>query len=252
MARKNDNQTPVTKNQQSEVRPPEISAFRHPLSAVALATWVVVWAVMVEVSNEAWFRSHEARGGGTIAWAAQWPVDNPTLRTNVITENAQQLLKCDQNTTASWTGEDDVFWQVFYLRWLPADSFYDRAKVAMSKTHNPTICLQAEGMKLETDLDPVSLEVRPGFNLMFDRYVFVAGGRDLYVFFSQTEDMKGGGPASLRMTHLARLRAALAGSRNYGQINFEAALAGPETPAAALRIFSTRLPELIKTGPSGP
>jgi exosortase len=252
LARKNKNQKPEIRNQKSETRPPEISAFRFPLSAFALAAWVVVWAVMVEVSTEAWFRSHEARGGRTMDWTARWPVDNPTLQTNMIPENAQRLLQCDQNTTASWTGEDDVFWQVFYLRWLPANSFYGRAKVAMSKTHNPTICLQAEGMKLETSLDPVSLAVRPGFYLTFDRYVFVAGGRDLYVFFSQMEDMKGGGPASLRMTHLARLRAALAGSRNYGQINFEAALAGPETPVAALRIFSARLPELIKTQPSGP
>ena len=160
--------------------------------------------------------------------------------------------RCQVTVRGDGAGSDGVYWQAFFLRWLPADTFYGRAKVAMSKTHNPTICLTAEGMKLETQLDPVSLPVRPGFNLIFDRYVFVANGRDLFVFFSQTEDMQGGGPASMRMTHLARLRAALAGSRNYGQINFEVALAGPETPADALRAFRDSLPELVANPATGP
>jgi exosortase len=252
MARKSRIQKPEAENKKSETRSPEISAFRPPLSAFSLAVGLAAWAVAVEVSTEAWFRSHEARVGRTIAWTARWPVDNPTLRTNMIPDNAQRLLQCDQNNTASWTGDGDVFWQVFYLRWLPADSFYGRAKVAISKTHNPTICLQAAGMKLETHLDPVSLAVRPGFNLVFDRYVFDAGGRELYVFFSQTEDVTGGGPANLRMTHLDRLRAALAGSRNYGQINFEAALTGAQTPDDALRVFRDSLPELVITPAAGP
>ena len=231
--------------------PGSVSGFQN-FSVSVLATWLMLWAVAVAVSNEAWFRSHEAREGRTIDWTAQWPADNLTLRTNIIPENAQRLLQCDQNTTASWTGEGAVFWQAFYLRWLPADSFYGRTKVAMSKTHNPTICLPAAGLTLQTQLDPASLAVRPGFNLTFDRYVFTVDGRELYVFFSQIEDMQGGSPAGLRSTPLARLRAALAGSRNYGQINFEAALTGPANPDDALRLFSARLPELIKTQPVGP
>jgi hypothetical protein len=70
--------------------------------------------------------------------------------------------------------------------------------------------------------------------------------------FSQTEDTLESSAAIARRTHLARLDAALAGSRNYGQNNFEAALMGPENAEAALRIFSARLPELIKIQPVAP
>jgi len=162
-------------------------------------------------------------------------------------------LLCDKHASASWTDDAGVFWQAFYLRWLPPNSFYGRTKIALSKSHNPAICLTAAGMKLVRQLDPVSLPLpvssAPGRSLTFDRFVFQAGGRELYVFFSQTEDMTDGGQANPRKTHLARLRASLTGSRNYGERNFEVALAGPESPAAALALLEARLPGLIGRGP---
>jgi hypothetical protein len=180
----------------------------------------------------------------------RWPVANPTLRTNDIPKTAQAMLQCDQQAAASWTGDDGFSWQAFFLRWLPSDNFYGRAKVALSKSHNPAICLTASGMKLESQFESVTLPVHPGFQLTFDRFVFDDEGRKLYVFFAQTEDMTGGGPASLRSTHLARLRTALAGSRNYGQNNFEVALAGPESADAALSLFRSHLSGLIQIKPA--
>jgi exosortase len=211
-----------------------------------LVPWFLIWASTVGISTEAWFRIHEAHGNRSYSWSTRWPVENTTLHTNIIPQNSLRILQCDQNSTASWTGEDGVFWQVFFLRWNAADSFYGRAKEAISKFHNPTDCLSAAGMKLEAQLDPVSIAVRPGLSLVFNRYVFSTGGKELYVFFSQTEDMTSGSQASSRMTHLSRLNAVLAGSRNYGQNNFEVALAGPENPAVALQIFRTQMPTLIQ------
>jgi exosortase len=216
-------------------------------SATALALGLLVWALLVEISTEAWFRGHENRDGNALGWSARWPEHNSTVHTNVVPPRALDLLRCDFSSSGSWAAADGTVWQAFYLRWQPADSFYGRAKVAMSKSHNPMICLSAAGMKLESQLEPVTLPVRPGFELAFDRYVFSDNGRALYVFFSQTEAMKGGGQANLRMTHHDRLRAALAGSRSYGQINFEVALSGPENAAAALQVFATQLPQLIGT-----
>jgi len=213
-----------------------------------LALSIAAWTVVVEASTEAWFRSHEARGDQAVSWVARWPVGAPAFHTNVIPQYAQRELRCDLNSSASWSDEAGVFWQAFFLRWLPADSFYGRAKVALSKGHNPAICLTGTGMKLEAQLDPVLLPAQPGLNLLFHRYVFAAEGRDLFVFFSQTEDMTDGSQASLRSTHLARLRAALAGSRNYGQNNFEVALTGPANSADALRLFAAHLPELVAVG----
>lgn len=256
--RKQKAETPDAGGRESEIRSQtadiEISsAFQgFKISVFALAVWVVAWAVTVEVSTEVWFHSHEARGSRTIDWTARWPVENPTLQTNIIPKNALRELQCDQNSSVSWTEEGGVFWQAFYLRWLPEDSFYGRVKVALSKSHNPAICLPATGLQLQAQLDPVLLTIRPGLSLWFDRYVFTAYGRNLYVFFSQTEDLMGNGEASLRMTHLARLRAALAGSRSYSQKNFEVCIAGAETPADALWLFSARLPELIEIQPAEP
>jgi exosortase len=216
-------------------------------------TWLlVVWAVATEISTEAWFRSHEKPENKIFSWAVRWPQANPTLQTNVISQSSLEILQCDQNSSATWIEEGGVSWRAFFLRWLPSDSFYGRAKEALSKAHNPTVCLPASGIELRARLEPVSLRVHPGLTLAFDRYVFTAGGRDLFVFFSQTEDTLESSAAIARRTHLARLDAALAGSRNYGQNNFEAALMGPENAEAALRIFSARLPELIKIQPVAP
>ena len=215
------------------------SSILHPLSSILPAA-LALWALTVALSTEAWFRSHEARGHDALSWTAQWPTTNPTLRTNAIPPMALRMLQCDENSSANWSDDAGVFWQAFCLRWLPADTFYGRTKVALSKSHNPTICLTAAGMTLKTQLDPVTLPVRTdpdtglGLNLnlslTFDRFVFEANGRDLFVFFSQTEDMTDAGQANLRTTHLARLRAALTGSRNYGERNFEVALTGPAPP----------------------
>jgi len=208
---------------------------------------MVVWSLCVAVSTEVWFCSHEMRGDGRSAWTIRWPTADAEFQTNQIPANALRMLQCDQNSSANWTGADGVFWQAFYLRWLPADSFYGRARVALSKCHNPAICLTASGMQMEAQLNSVTLPVRPDLQLTFDRFVFDDDGRKLYVFFAQTEDMMGGGQASLRSTHLSRLRAALAGSRNYGQNNFEVALMGPADAESALRLFSSRLPGLIES-----
>ena len=211
-------------------------------------SWAVLtWFILSEVSTEAWFRSHENRSNQAFSWTATWPGDGVDIHTNIIPPLSLQMLRCDQDSSASWSESDGVAWQAFYLRWLPANSFYGRAKVALSKYHYPTTCLPAAGMSLKTTLDPVSLAVRPDFNLNFERYVFDAGGQDVYVFFSQTEDMQSKSYGNLRVTSFDRLRAALAGSRNYGQINLEIALTGPENSTAALQVFGARLPQMIKT-----
>jgi exosortase len=236
-------------------KPPAPSQKKAGVPATGLRplTWaIVLWALVAEVSTEAWFRSHEVRGKPVFSWTVRWPVRNPTLETNVLSAVSLSVLQCDENASASWIGEDGVSWRAFFLRWRPSDSFYGRAREALSKAHNPAVCLPASGMEMRARLDPVFLPVRPGFNLNFERYVFAAGGRDFFVFFSQTEDMTEGGRASLRTTHWARLGAALAGSRNYGQNNFEVALVGPATAEAALRLFSARLPELVKVMPVNP
>jgi hypothetical protein len=240
----------ATRLKSNDQRPPSNPVETPKLPAIPrlgrLMWLLVAWAVVTEISTEAWFRSHEDHASQMFSWAVQWPAANPTLQTNVISQNSLNILQCDESSSATWVQDGGISWRAFFLRWRPSDSFYGRAKEALSKAHNPTICLPASGMVLREQLETVSLPVHSGLTLTFDRYVFTADGRDLYVFFSQTEDMLDGGQASARRTHLARLNAALVGSRNYGQNNFEVAIVGPDTAEAALRIFSAGLSELVQ------
>jgi exosortase len=217
-----------------------------------LACAVVLWVVLVEVGTEVWFRSHEARDGRTVSWSIRWPETNATFALKPLPGTVSEMLKYDEGQSGAWVESDGSAWQAFYLRWLPAKSFYGRMRVALSKSHNPEVCLQAGGLRLRTELAPVVVQARPDFSLVFRRYVFDAEGRTLHVFFSATEDLAGAGtPSFLRMTHLERVRAALAGSRNFGQRNVEVAISGFESPADALRVFEERLPGLLEVGDGG-
>ena len=158
----------------------EIPATLLPLRPLMVG--MIIWAAVVGSSTEAWFRGHEVRGDGRAAWTVRWPGMNPTLHTNILPQNSLRILQCDESASASWTGNEGAFWQAFYLRWRPADNFYGRAKEALSKFHNPADCLSASGMELRAQLDPVTLPVRPGFSLAFNRYVFAANDQTLYVF----------------------------------------------------------------------
>jgi hypothetical protein len=57
----------------------------------------------------------------------------------------------------------------------------------------------------------------------------------------------------LRMTHWDRVKAALAGSRNYGQRSLEIAISGIQDPSAAQAALERKLPGLVRTQqPEGP
>jgi exosortase len=234
----------------SDLRPP--ISIPHPSTPSALwrlAMAVVAWVVVVEVSTEVWFRSHEARDSKTVSWSVQWPEANSSFKSRPLSPAVSSILAYDAGTAGVWSDDDGTGWQAFYFRWLPARSFYGRMRVALAKTHSPEICLSASGLALRKQLEPAKLQVQPGLTLAFRRYLFDAGGRPLHVFFAAVEDLDAtGGDAFLRMTHLERVQAALAGSRNFGQRNFEVAISGIATPEEALRVFAARLPQLVQVG----
>ncbi|MBI3849433.1 MAG: hypothetical protein HY298_03950 [Verrucomicrobia bacterium] len=204
---------------------------------------------MVEISTEVWFRSHEVRGVKAVAWSVRWPERNPTFEAKTFPATVSNMLQYDEGHAGAWVEADRSVWQAFYLRWLPGRSFYDRMRVALAKSHNPEICLQASGLVMRRELAPVVVPVQPGFNIAFRRYLFEANGKPLHVFFSGTEDVEVAGVSGfLRMTHRERLQAALAGSRNFGQRNFEVAISGFDDPGRALRLFEEKLPGLVQVG----
>ena len=194
-----------------------------------------------------WFRVHEKAAGKAAEWTVDWPRKNASFEALGLPERVREQLKYDQGESARWEQPDGSVWQVFYLRWVPARSLYDRVRVSMAKSHNPESCLQAAGMKMRLELEPVGMDTGCGFPLNFRRYVFVSEGTMLYVFFSVAENMQAGNsPGFLRMTHWDRVKAAVAGSRNYGQRSLEVAIAGVADQAAAEAALRRELPGWVK------
>jgi hypothetical protein len=188
---------------------------------------------------------HENRGQ-TVEWAAHWPAENSDFQSRPISPTVKEIMQYDDAGAASWSDTERRGWFGFYFRWHPAANFYGRMKVALAKGHSPEICLQASGWKLESELEPALAEVRPGFKLPFRRYTFNAGGRTMYVFFAVVEDQVNGAvPGLFRMSSLDRIRAALAGSRNFGERSLEIAVSGFDSPDQAWSAFQSQLPQWI-------
>jgi len=213
-----------------------------------LALGLGCWLVLVEAGTEFWFRAHEQPKGAALEWSPNWPRRNPSFELADLPPQVRAELLFDQGASGRWRQPDGTQWQVFYLRWLPVRSLYGRVKVSLAKSHNPEVCLQAVGMKMIRELAPVSLDTGKGFSIGFRRYLFDADGQMIHVFFSVEEQMEAGGsPGFLRMTAWGRLRAALAGSRNYGQRTLEIAISGFEREADATAALARELPALIET-----
>ena len=227
------------RNQKSEIRN-SLPALRP------LAFTLLVWLVFVELGTELWFRAHENPAGKAVEWKVNFPREAPNFQSVELSAEVHEKLKFDQGQSARWLAEDGSNWQVFDFSWRPARSVYDRVKVSLTKSHNPEICLQAAGMKMRSELEPVSFQAAPGLAIHFRRYLFEADGKIIHVFFSVAESMQAGAsPGFLRMTSWDRVQAALAGSRNYGQHTLEIALWGMDNPQAADESFRRQLGRLV-------
>ena len=81
------------------------------------------------------------------------------------------------------------------------------------------------------------------------QYVFEAEGKLLHVFYGIYEDQGGSGAlVNRRLTSASRIRAALSGSRNYGQRFLEVAVHGYERPEDARVALVRELGKVIKVG----
>jgi hypothetical protein len=209
-----------------------------------VAVTIVLCVAFIEISTEAWFRAHERRGE-TIQWSARWPKMNPGNQ--LVSANVREIMRFDEADGSEWRDASNRAWLGFYFRWFPASSFYGRMKVALAKGHSPEICLQASGWTLQSELDSGTVPVGRGLNLPFRRYIFQRDGKMLYVFFAVVEDqLNGSAPGFLRTRQSDRIRAAISGSRNFGERSVEVAVAGYNSADEAWQAFQTALPKWIQ------
>ena len=222
----------------------------HPPSSLFHLRWVSVgllaWLILVESGTAFWYRSHEHRAAGTTEWSVNLDAAGPAVTKVVIPPNIRSQFKADQSLQGRWQDPSGNAWQLYYFRWRTADSLKGRVAIQMAKVHGPEICLPAAGMGLESYLGVITVRLGK-MELALQQYFFTAGGRPIHIFYGIYEDPTGGAVlANRRQNTTSRIKAALAGSRNYGQRFLEVAVSGYEKPEDAKAALVDELGKLIK------
>jgi exosortase len=212
------------------------------IAAAALGAWLA----LVEAGTELWFRSHEKQAHATIAWDLNSGTAGPGFTNVKIPGDVLGQFRADESAHRLWRDADGITWQLFYFRWLPAQSLDRRVAVQLAKAHGPEKCLPAVGMTMKSDLGVVTVPAG-SLTLAFRQYVFTAEGQPLHVFYGLYEDPDGSAVlANRRKSAAKRIGAALAGSRNYGQRLLEIAISGPEQPEDAKAVLVKSLASVIR------
>jgi len=206
-----------------------------PRLSVALAAWLLV----VEVSVEWWYRSHEARLARSAVWRVDLPEENPSIRKLPMSEAAQRMLRYDEAVNATWEAQGKGF-QVIYLRWNPG-----RTALHLARGHTPEVCLTAAGRKLAARSDERQFDVH-GVRLPFRGYAVIDESRPLHVFYCLWDDLAGDRSFdTMTLSYGNRLAPVLAGRRNPGQRSIEIAVWGSADTEAAAAAAQKELEKLV-------
>jgi len=223
------------RNQKSETRPSEISAFRFPLSVLALA----VWLVLVETGVEGWYRYHEACLPAPVEWRVDWPLRNTSFKERDIALDSRRILRFDEGRNVIWQ-EDDLGWQVVFLHWNPG-----RAAVRLAKNHTPELCLAAAGHQLEGGKSLQFLTVH-GLELPVRFYQLTDTAQPVFIVYCLWDDRASSQNFETSfLTYGSRLAPVLAGIRNPGQRSIEIALTGANNLASAQVAIQNLLEKII-------
>jgi exosortase len=217
-----------------------------PIWLVAVGS---LWLIGSEVVNAAWYLSHEKQLAGNRTWTVNWPKTDPTYRQGVLGDRSLSLLKYNEGDIAAWSVGSDYHWQMYYLRWLPG-----RVSKFLSRSHYPTVCLPATGMKLVSEMGVWDCEIK-GLHFPFSTYLFDEGGRDVYVFHTIMEDRPenpGERIVYRQVDSSERIDSVLHHERNLGQRVIGISLRGPVSPTEARETVASVMTKLITNESSLP
>lgn len=221
----------------------------NALTLRRLSLSLFAWFFAVELGTEASFQLHERTLPTSSDFSIRWPRENPSFEPLQHREDVARALQFDHAESGRWSEPDGTQWLVHDLQWVPNGWLYHRVKIGLSKSHRPEICLRAWGMTLRSELEALQIGCRGGQSLHFRQYLFESEGQLVHVFFAGEEfPRRRTVPGYFRATHWERVKAALAGSRNYGQRTLEIALWGVEDPAQAGERLKQELQELVEAG----
>ena len=232
-----------------EAAPPRspLSYLLSPISYPRLLPWALLgWLVVVEAGTQIWYRSHEHGSAATSNWAVNLDVAEPAVTRVEMPQEIRGQFRADQSLEGRWQDSGGNAFQLYYFRWLPDWSLKNRVAIQMAKTHGPEKCLPRAGMKLQDYLGIITVPVA-GMELAMQQYVFTSEGSRVHVFYGIYEDPTGSAVLANRRQNTAdRIKAALAGSRNYGQRYLEVAVGGYERPEDARAALTRELGKLIR------
>jgi exosortase/archaeosortase family protein len=207
---------------------------------------LVAWLLFVEAGTQLWYRWHERRAFGAANWSVNLDVADPAVTRIELPQSIRGQFRADQSLHGGWQDSSGNAWQLYYFRWLPAHSLKGRVAIGLAKTHGPEKCLPAAGMSLRSYLGIITVPVA-GMELAMQQYVFGAEGKSIHVFYGIYEDPAGSTVlANRRQNTVSRIKAALAGSRNYGQRFLEVAVFGYERSEDARAALVRELEKVIK------
>lgn len=217
---------------------PSRAAQRIPVPVVAA---LFAWMLLVEVTNEAWYRRQESAARPSTAWQVNWPPPGEQARYQTISDEVRQTLRFNEGRTATLAQADGSRWTLFFFKWLPG-----RAAAQLARNHSPEVCLPAAGLKQTADLGTRTARVGE-LALPFRTFAFEQNGRPLHVFFCVWEDRErpaAEGPEDFSAA--SRVRAVLAGRRHLGQQVLEVAIQGFATPEEAFQSLESNLRRLVQ------
>ena len=219
-----------------------ISAFQY------VGICLIIWLLLVEGGTELWYRAHERGVRDHAQWSLTWPNDRAVFHAVEVPPGIRGQFRYDEGIEGRWQDANGGDWQLYYFRWFPAHSLGKRVAIQLAKTHGPEKCLPAAGMHLKSDLGLMLIPIGD-LELAVHQYVFESEGKVLHVFYGIYEDQGGSGAlVNRRLTAANRIRAALSGSRNFGQRFLEVAVYGYESPEAARAAFALEMANRIKVG----
>jgi len=216
-----------------------------PLPGWQIPRWAGIatigWLATVELTTEAWYRSHEEKLIDNAHWSLGWPQEDAHFRKTSLPENSLAILRCSASESASWQDEDGNLWTGFFLQWKRGKN-----SEQLAKGHRPDICFPAAGARLVEDVGQVVIDV-DGILMRFRHQRFDSGPKVLDVFYCLWADRVSRDESRLLEdgSQASRLLAALAGKRNLGQRVLELVVTGPDSGEAAVKVLEAQLPRLI-------
>jgi hypothetical protein len=232
----------------SESRSPK-SETESPASTFQLSVFRIsifalfVWIAAVEISVEAWYRSHEAKLPPAQQWGIAWPTNNSAFEEMPIPATARQILRYDEGRSAGWR-EDRTAWQMIFLRWNPG-----RTALHLAQNHTPEVCLTAAGHRLDVISEQEWIDA-DGLRLPFAVYQVTDAARPFFVFYCLWDDRAVTQTfQTMALTYGNRLAPVLAGLRNPGERSLEIAVSGADDAPDAEAAVKQELEKLIVRQP---